>query len=240
MDRYRVVCLGGCLIAAVEGYAQSPPTDTVRAVESRTQVSAEATSDAHQARDWGLRPDEWARYRQLMQGPLGVYSPNLDPLTALGIEARTNEERRRYAELQVQAEARRVEKLLSYQRAYDAAWQRLFPDLQRMNGFEAPRATTVKASPARLAVFVKADCPPCVQRVQQLQAAGTAFDVYFVDSRPDDARIRQWATQAAVDPAKVRARTITLNHDAGRWQSLGLTGDLPAVVREVNGQWQRQ
>jgi hypothetical protein len=36
-----------------------------------------------------------------------------------------------------------------------------------------------------------------------------------------------------------RARTITLNHDAGRWLSLGLPGDLPAVVREVNGQWQR-
>jgi hypothetical protein len=41
-------------------------------------------------------------------------------------------------------------------------------------------------------------------------------------------------------PGRVRARTITLNHDAGRWLSLGLPGDLPAVVREVNGQWQRQ
>ncbi|HBP2247020.1 TPA: TIGR03759 family integrating conjugative element protein, partial [Pseudomonas aeruginosa] len=26
----------------------------------------------------------------------------------------------------------------------------------------------------------------------------------------------------------------------GRWLSLGLPGDLPAAVREVNGQWQRQ
>ena len=46
--------------------------------------------------------------------------------------------------------------------------------------------------------------------------------------------------QAGIDAARVRARTITLNHDAGRWLSLGLPGDLPAVVREVNGQWQRQ
>ena len=42
------------------------------------------------------------------------------------------------------------------------------------------------------------------------------------------------------EPAKVRARTITLNHDAGRWLSIGVPGELPAVVREVNGQWQRQ
>ena len=40
--------------------------------------------------------------------------------------------------------------------------------------------------------------------------------------------------------ATARARAITLNHDAGRWLSLGLSGELPAVVREVNGQWQRQ
>ena len=47
-------------------------------------------------------------------------------------------------------------------------------------------------------------------------------------------------TKAGIDPAKVRARTITLNHDAGRWLSIGLQGELPVAVREVNGQWQRQ
>jgi integrating conjugative element protein (TIGR03759 family) len=175
-----------------------------------------------------------------MQGPLGIYSPNLDPLTALGIEARSDEERNRYAELQVQAESRRVGKTLAYQRAYDAAWQRLFPGQQRVNlpGARAPGSGD-KGS-GRLAVFVKADCPPCDQRVRQLQAAGTAFDLYMVGSRQDDARIRQWATQAGIDPTRVRARTITLNHDGGRWLSLSLPGELPAVVREVNGQWQRQ
>ena len=48
------------------------------------------------------------------------------------------------------------------------------------------------------------------------------------------------ATSLARRAGRVRSRTITLNHDAGRWLSLGLPGDLPAVVREVNGQWQRQ
>jgi len=175
-----------------------------------------------------------------MQGPLGIYSPNLDPLTALGIEARSDEERSRYAELQVQAESKRVGKTLAYQRAYDAAWKRLYPGQQRVNmpGAKAPGAGN--RGSGRLAVFVKTECPPCEQRVRQLQAAGTAFDLYMVGSRQDDARIRQWATQAGIDAGRVRSRTITLNHDAGRWLSLGLPGDLPAVVREVNGQWQRQ
>jgi integrating conjugative element protein (TIGR03759 family) len=220
--------------------AQSAPVAVSRATPSQLQNSTDATLDERLARDWGLRPDDWARYRQLMQGPLGIYSPNLDPLTALGIEARSDEERNRYAELQVQAESRRVEKTLVYQRAYDEAWKRLHPGLQRVNlpGAQAPGAAN-KGS-GRLAVFVKADCPVCDQRVRQLQAAGTAFDLYMVGSRQDDGRIRQWATQAGVNPAKVRARTITLNHDAGRWLSLGMSGELPAVVREVKGQWQRQ
>lgn len=236
----RAILAVGLLATAIGVSAQSAPAANTRVVPSQIQPYSGAALDERQARDWGLRSEEWTRFRELMQGPLGVYSPQLDPLTALGIEARSEEERKRYAELQVQAEARRVDKLLAYQRAYDAAWQRVFPGQQRVNlpGAKAPGSGNTGSG--RLAVFVKAECAPCAQRVQQLQAAGTIFDLYLVGSRQDDARIRQWAMQAGVDPAKVRARAITLNHDAGRWLSLGLPGDLPAAVREVNGQWQRQ
>lgn len=220
--------------------AQNAPAADSRIVRSQDRPAAEAELDERLARYWGLQPEEWARYRQLMQGPLGVYSPNLDPLTALGIEARTDQERRRYAELQVRAEARRTEKLLAYQRAYDDAWKRLHPTLRPVVLDGAGSVATASGAPDRLAVFIKEDCPPCEQRVKQLQATGTAFDLYMVGSRQEDARIRQWATRVGIDPAKVRARTITLNHDAGRWLSIGVQGELPAVVREVDGQWRRQ
>ena len=90
------------------------------------------------------------------------------------------------------------------------------------------------------AVFIKDGCVACDQLVQRLQTSGAEFDLYMVGSRQDDARIRDWAKRAQIDPARVRSGSITLNHDGGRWLSLGLPGDLPAVVREVNGQWQRQ
>lgn len=199
------------------------------------------STDERLASDWGLQTEEWTRYRQLMQGPLGIYSPHLDPLTALGIEAQSDEERRRYAELQVQAEARRVEKILSYQRAYDDAWQRLNPGTLRINSLSLPQTSLQQSPiPEKLMVFVKANCSACEQRVRQLQAAGSHFDLYMVGSRQNDALIRQWASRVGIDTSKVRTRTITLNHDAGRWNSLGLSGELPAVIRKVNGQWQRQ
>jgi integrating conjugative element protein (TIGR03759 family) len=216
--------------------AQQAPSTTSRI----TQTQIEQSHDERLAQDWGLRSDEWTRYRELMEGPLGIYSPSLDPLTALGIEAHSDEERQRYAELQVQVEARRVEKLLAYQRAYDEAWQRLYPGLQRVTLPDAVTTSLSLTSTQRLAVFVRDDCEACEQRVLRLQASGAEFDLYMVGSRADDALIRDWARRIGIDPAKVRDGAITLNHDAGRWRSLGLAGDLPAVVRQVNGQWQRQ
>jgi integrating conjugative element protein (TIGR03759 family) len=223
--------------------AQNARTATSPVVPSQEQPTTATNSDEQSARDWGLHPEEWTRYREVMRGPLGIFSPNLDPLTALGIEARSDEERRRYAELQVQVEARRVEKTLAYQRAYDAAWQRLHPGMQRVNlpgANNASNATGATSDKGRVAVFVKDGCAPCGQLVQQLQTSGTEFDLYMVGSRQDDARIRDWARRARIDPSRVRNGSITLNHDAGRWLSLGLQGDLPAVVRQVGDQWQRQ
>jgi integrating conjugative element protein (TIGR03759 family) len=192
------------------------------------------------AQEWNLNKQEWQRYQGLMQGSRGIYSPGLDPLTALGIEARSDEERRHYAELQVQAEAQRTAKELAYQQAYDEAWKRLYPNLLPIQPSGSSSSTNAARGSGRLAVFIKADCTDCTQRIKALQARGQEFDVYMVGSQGDDARIRSWAIQANIDPTSVRSRKITLNHDAGRWLSLGLGGELPAVVREVNGQWLRQ
>ncbi|VFR23808.1 probable exported protein STY4558 [plant metagenome] len=237
MKRQSLLVMAMLTVLQAPASAQQPPATSSRVVPSQIEQSDE--SQQRLAQDWGLRSEEWARYRALMDGPLGTYSPNLDPLSALGIEARSDEERRRYAELQVRAEARRVEKLLAYQQAYDDAWQRLHPDMQRVSLPDATPGGTVAGS-GRTAVFVRDGCVACAQAVQRLQTAGTEFDLYFVGSRQNDALIRDWAQRAQIDPARVRSGTITLNHDGGRWLSLGLPGKLPAVVRQVNGQWQRQ
>ena len=236
------IILSALLLASAQlpAWAQQPATASARNAQSQERLLVARILDDRVASDWGLQPQEWARYRELRDGQLGIYSPNLDPLSALGIEARTDEERLRYAELQVQIEARRVEKLLAYQRAYDEAWQRLNPGMQRVNlPDDKPNAGAERGS-GRTAVFVKDGCAACGQLVQRLQSSGTEFDLYMVGSRQDDTRIRDWAKRANVDPARVRSGGITLNHDGGRWLSLSLPGELPAVVREVNGQWLRQ
>lgn len=226
--------------------APGPSTSIANTQNSEIQNSSQGASQTELAREWGLTPQEWSRYKTVMEGPRGIYSPGLDPLTALGIEAKSAEERRRYAELQVQAERQRIDKELAYQKAYDQAFARLYPNekvIQISSEPSSPRrsgAVTALKGSGRLAVFVQDNCTACIARVSDLQAQKQAFDLYYVGSQGDDEKIRRWAILAGVEPTSVRSRQITLNHDAGRWLGLGLGGELPAVVREVNGQWQRQ
>jgi integrating conjugative element protein (TIGR03759 family) len=213
-----------------------------RPVDSRVTRSTAEDTVTQRAAQWGLKSAEWERYVSLMDGPLGIQSPGLDPVTALGIEARTDAERQRYAELQVHLETTRVDKILAYQRAYDAAFRRLHPNLRRVDPLRngLARATTeTPADATRIALFVKPDCAACDEKVRALIRDNASFDIYVVGTRKDDKLIRGWAQRVGIDPVRVRAGAITLNHDSGRWLSLGERGELPALVRNVNGRWVR-
>lgn len=229
------LCLSYCHIVT----AQEQPSATE---QTRVLHQLFTPLEHSKAQAWDLKPEEWRRYRQLMEGPLGVYSPNIDPLTALGVEARDSEERARYTEMQAHAEYNRVTKLFAYQNAYNEAFSRLYPNLLTVDLLGA--SNTPLSSPAtassRLAVFVSTACKGCTEQVQRLQREEHQFDLYVIGTRGSDEVIRGWANKAGIDAKRVRSRDITLNHDAGRWSSIGDNGGFPAVMRQVNGQWQRQ
>lgn len=229
-----VVCLASLLTT---GAAMGNPVTTQSSIQD-TLSAPLGRSDSEQAASWGLTGQEWTRFEQIQAGPRGFWSPNLDPLTALGVEAQTDQERQRYAELQVALEAKRAERELAYQNAYTAAWAKLFPALLPIQGMASPSPASSSVVP-RQALFVEDHCPACTAKAQSLQSSDTAFDIYLVGSQGEDERVRSWARQTDIDPAKVQRRQITLNHDRGRWFSLGAPGPLPATFQQVNGQWQR-
>lgn len=229
-----VVCLVS-LLTTIAAMANPVPTQS-RA--QNTQSAPLGRSHSEQATSWGLTEQEWTRFEQIQAGPRGFWSPNLDPLTALGVEAETDQERQRYAELQVALEAKRAERELAYQNAYTTAWVKLFPGLLPIQGMASPPPASSSLEP-RQALFVEDHCPACTAEAQRMQNGGTAFDIYLVGSQGEDEHVRGWARQADIDPSKVQRRQITLNHDRGRWFSLGAPGPLPVTFQQVNGQWQR-
>lgn len=247
LNYFAMAAASACLMLAsiCTGAEQSSQSSASQWQHTTEQSLGQQAQLDQLAREWGLTTQEYERYQLLMQGPRGIYSPGLDPLTALGIEAQSDAERQRYAQLQVQAERQRVEKELAYQRAYDEANARMYPgekviQISPSTGLASATGKATLEGSGRLAVFVKDDCVPCIDQVRALQTTKRPFDLYFVGSQGDDDRIRRWAILAGIEPANVKSRQITLNHDQGRWLGLGLGGELPAAVMKVNGQWQRQ
>ncbi|QTF93148.1 TIGR03759 family integrating conjugative element protein [Halomonas sp. BM-2019] len=229
-------------VALLSSQADAQPTPESRSDASvviqeaqRLLESERTTTRTQRAEAWKLTERDWEHYETLMEGPRGIWSPNLDPITALGVEARSAEERRRYAELLVEVERARTERELAFQRAYDEAWQRLYPDEMPVDEFTLrPRAafhfTDEGALQARLTVYVALEaCERCDSTVSELMAQGAQMDIFVLDSDGDDAVIRDWASRVGVPADRVRARDITLNHGQPDPEHGITVGSLPQV-----------
>jgi integrating conjugative element protein (TIGR03759 family) len=197
-------------------------------------IESNVVENQSMARVWGLSDEEWTHYGQLKKTERGIWSPSLDPLTTLGIEASNDTERRYYAELLVKKEYQRVEKELAFQLAYDAAWQRLFPKISPIK-IEEENFLTENAK-GRFALFVTENCSICEKKLKTLLDQGKLLDIYLVGSQNDDSRLRQWAISNQIDTNRVKNREITLNHDAGRWKQIG-KGHLPVALEKRGSEW---
>ncbi len=202
--------------------------------EARSQLQQNQVNKAvEHGKQWELSGEEYQRYEQLMSGPRGTQSPGIDPLTVLGIEAQSDAERKKYAQLWVKQEFERTEKELKFQREVDDAWQRL--GVLPVNIGNA--AGMAHDTGGRLALFVKAkNCEQCDVRLAAVLADNRPVDIYLVGSQDNDSVLREWARAHHISVDKVRARHITLNHDGGRWMKFG-NGLMPVVLQQGEKGW---
>lgn len=129
--------------------------------------------------------------------------------------------------------------------AWRPSWRFSGRSTRRGNGFTPhilPIGAGMGSAPAqprshgRLALFVKADCPPCDKTLTKLLASQKPFDIYLVGSEGQDAKVREWASRRHIPAERVKTRAITLNHDAGRWLKLG-KGQMPVVLEQGENGW---
>ncbi len=207
---------------------------------SSTEANTLSATDLARAQLWALSEREWRRYKQLMQGIRGSISPStISPIEVLGIHARDETERQRYAERWAKAMREDVARILAFQHAYDAAGKRLYPNEPLIDINRLPvKDKTVNPfqSSDRLLFFVRPACPVCDQLMGKLlkrvnEVSG--IDIYLMDVMPgDDVAVRDWATRQMIDPDWVRSRRITLNHDLGALDRLTSgQGTVPYILR---------
>ena len=228
------------LALAGPALAQSANNDT-QGTRTRSSQAAHTQAEAteqRRAQQWGLSTNEWDRYKSLKQGIDGYRSKDLDPLTLLGMHARSDAERTRYARKLARLEHQRVERILNFQRAYDQAAQSLYPNEKRIRTDNLSAslsqgqrdAARLGLDSARVAIAVRPDdCQACIETVKRLAAKRRPMDIYVIGAGSDNA-IRQWAVKTGLDPKRVRSGEITLNHAPRALASRIDADNLPRVL----------
>ncbi|MBZ7909514.1 TIGR03759 family integrating conjugative element protein [Klebsiella oxytoca] len=232
MKKFNVVLLSGVLTVSTVAFAVSPVIQGNSQTVDTLLQTLEQQQMTRSAQEWGLTAEEWQRYETLKKGRRGVLSPGLDPLTMLGIEARSDEERRHFAELTVKQEFQRVEAELAFQREVNSAWMRVYPGVLPVQDLRS------EVSNARQALFVKDNCPACDRKLTQLMKSNQPLDIYLVGSGGKDEAVRNWAKKHNIPAEKVKSRQVTLNHDNGMWLKYG-NGLMPVVLQQGAQGWQR-
>ena len=208
--------------------------------DSSTTMNNLSATDLARAHVWELSETEWRRYQQRMQGIRGSISPStISPSEVLGIHARDEAERQQYAEAWACAMREDVDRILSFQRAYDTAVKSLYPnepliDIDRLPGKSAE--TSALQSTDRLLFFARPACPTCDLLIHKLlkridEVSG--IDIYLTELAPgDDAAVRDWASRHQIESEWVRSRRVTLNHDGGALEKLTSgQGEVPYLLR---------
>lgn len=226
-----------------QSYGSSEQQRVNREENKHTLTDAERSL----ARQWSLTDADWLKYKAIMAGPRGIWSPNLDPLTALGIHATTDSERDYYAEIWTRVEMARTEGELAFERARAAAARRIAPDtpvIKRDHQLSASPAAG--APPQHFALFTRQLCNTCLSLVNTLTTGLRSvdmLDIYVTDARTDD-DVREFALRNGIDVERVKKGQITLNRENASKLLAEFGGpalELPITYGKVEGspQWVR-
>lgn len=225
--------------------AQSPVSEsrtvTTELSDSVGDVLSLKLSDQEKslAKQWMLKDSDWVKYKQVMSGPRGAWSPGLDPLTALGVSETDPKERQRYAEIWMKMEIRRNELELAFEVERQKAARKILGNQLAVNNKPWIQEWETKQVEVTYQVILFMDVG-CMEKCKALftdlyKSIGdnTKLDIYFKTGASSET-IGQWASFMDIDPAVVRSRKVTLNFDEGVSTSLKVNMDVTPQVRVVN------
>jgi len=223
--------------AADPANSQSANTTTSVTILEHTPLTEHERARAEL---WGLSAEEWQRYRTLMEGIRGSISPGtISPIEVLGIHARDEAERRKFAEQWAVMMREDAERILAFQRAYDEAGRLLYPHETLIDVALLPLQTdsddTLRRTD-RVLLFARPDCAACdalLSRVLARLDRLDGVDVFLTGiAEGNEGAIRAWAMARGIRPEWVTTRRVTLNFEGGALARVAPGRDeLPVLMR---------
>ena len=237
-----VLCLLVAGLSAMTMAASGKETKSFRDIQTRKSEAKKTifVDLAADAKRWGLDLQEWKRYLEIKKGPRGFWSPNLDPIALLALEARDDQERRYYAKKYAIMQDKRIQDELTTDR-YRREWvMEMYADgsavdtsLLRQEDLFGHKSTKPKLSFAnpsnaitvgdRFLFFVDISITTqdllnrLMNKLDDL--FGVTLDIYVMGAKSDN-DIHQWAKKSGVRADLVNSKLITLNYDNGALKKL--------------------
>ncbi|WP_270820020.1 hypothetical protein [Aeromonas sp. Y311-2] len=266
--------VAGILGLSASAYAQQAGTETSRTPfnsSSGGQVEASESrvtpnylqwtgEDIRQSQAWGMSQTEWMEYKRLMStGQNAAYyanKPELTPLMVMGINAKTDYERTRFAKLSVDMERERLTKEIKFDEAVNQYIKTLIPthpvwmrdDERRAwakrNAVAGINSTKASGKENTLAVPIKdtrtvayvdaANCDSkCVGFIKGLAGRSTKLnrlDLFVLNAGTDD-DLLSFARKAGISSRLLSDARATVNYDSGYYARLKPAPGLPVAYR---------
>lgn len=236
------------LLLTIGAYASNHSTQASNSetviLDMKSTLDKEAAAsltekDRSLAKQWMLSETDWVKYKEVMSGPRGIWSPGLDPITALGVSETDPQERKRYAELWIKMETRRAELEMAFEVERQRAASNILGNQLAVNNtswireWEEKRVEVNK----QVILFVDSECKEsCKSIFEELRASignNARLDIFFKQGASSD-QIGQWASFMKIAPNVVRERAVTLNFDEGKSMELGIDMKSLPQVRVID------
>lgn len=192
--------------------------------ETETRLTESAAIDAETSDFWGLDQTEWLRYQELKSGVRAHLSiDTISPLEVLGIHAKSEFERKKYAHQWARVVYEDAKRVLEFQRAFDDAMHAITQDEPLIDIVHLPHGTsktqTLEGSD-RLILFVETDCAICSNLVPSILDAiptNVPLDIFFLESTAvlDSRRVDSWLMEYGLVEHVNSNRNVTFNNDGG-------------------------
>ncbi len=252
--KFRVMptAIAGCVVLLFGlGVADAGNEHTTISSIETSEVSL-SELNMTRAKAWGLSLEDYEKSQTLREGVGSYWDDSTDPITMLGIHAKTANKRRFYAEKLVRFEYRMYGKLQAFENAHSAAWQKLYPKAAKFDFTESRKARSFDENDifpvsedalavqqsdfipdlGRLAYFINIPCQ-CEQTIARLirGALNKPVDFYIVNAK-DDKQIQLWAAQMQIPVELVQRNAITLNQDKGLHLKAGIN-EFPVLTERT-------
>lgn len=203
-------------------------------------------SQLHEAKVWGLTPEEEKRYVLLMQNKSKFYYEGLrqTPIDILGLNAKNEKERNHFAELAAMQEAQKVSKNIAWNNAFYKAYNKLFANVSVVGDFDPSPYSPYAHKPVQLAqgdtlyLFLKETDAAKTILLMLIEAIEQTPDthLHLMLLGFDDVSIQIWANQHQIPQHLVDSGRISLNHGDLNYQALKVTKKTsPLLLLSKNG-----